>query len=83
MPTYDSYCRAPLVAPVYVALPDTSVHVEGTLDALFQQALQTVDLAALSPLDAVLATKLGGYTDLPPMPNLKAAEAYLPVLPLP
>lgn len=78
MPTYDSYCRAPLVAPVYVALPDTSVNVEGTLDALFQQALQTVDLAALSPLDAVLATKLGGYTDLPPMPNLKAAEAYLP-----
>jgi len=81
MPTYDSYCRAPLVAPVYVALPDNTVHVEGALDTLFQQALQTVDLAVLSPLDAVLATKLGGYTDLPPMPNLKAAEAYLPEKP--
>lgn len=78
MPTYDSFCRAPLVDPAYVALPDSAVHLEGALERLVQQALETVDLAALSPLDAVLATKLGGYADLPPMPGLAAAAASLP-----
>lgn len=83
MPTYDSFCRAPLVDPAYVVLPDSAVHVEGALEHLIRQALDTVDLAALSPLDAVLATKLGEYTDLPPMPNLTAAAASLPTDPRP
>ncbi|HNW87191.1 MAG TPA: glycoside hydrolase family 127 protein [Candidatus Limiplasma sp.] len=83
MPTYDSYCRAPLVDPAYVPLPDSAVHAEGSLEQLIRQALDTVDLAQLSPLDAVLATKLGGYTDLPPMPNLTAAADNLPANPRP
>jgi len=78
MPTYDSFCRAPLVDPACVVLPDGAVHLEGAAERLVQRALDTVDLAALSPLDAVLATKLGGYADLPPMPNLTAAADYLP-----
>ena len=81
MPTYDSFCRTPLVDPAYVVLPDSAVHTEGTLERYIQQALDTVDLATLSPLDAVLATKLGGYTDMPPMPGLAAAAGYLPEKP--
>ncbi|MEA4928647.1 MAG: glycoside hydrolase family 127 protein [Candidatus Limiplasma sp.] len=78
MPTYDAFCRTPLVDPAYVALPDSAVHLEGALERLVQQALELVDLNALTPLDAVLATKLGGYTDLPPMPGLTSAAAALP-----
>ena len=78
MPTYDSFCRTPLVDPAYVALPDNAVHTEGMLEQLIRQALDTVQLSALSPLDAVMATKLGGYTDMPPMPNLATAAAELP-----
>ncbi len=81
MPTYDSFCRAPLVDPAYVALPDSAVHTEGALDKLIQRVLEMVDLSALSPLDAVLATKLGGYTDMPPMPGLAAAAQALPADP--
>ncbi len=78
MPTYDAFCRAPLVDPACVALPDSAVHLEGPLERLIQSALNTVDLAAISPLDAVIASKLGEYADLPPMPNLTAARAHLP-----
>ncbi len=78
MPTYDTFCRAPLVDPAYVALPDSAVHVEGSLDQLIRRVLEMVDLAALSPLDAVLATKLGEYTDMPPMPALATAAQALP-----
>lgn len=81
MPTYDSFCRAPLADLACVALPDNAVHTEGTLEKMIRRALGTVDLAALSPLDAALATKLSGYDDLPPMPNLSAAVAYLPARP--
>ncbi len=81
MPTYDAYCRAPLVDPACVALPDSAVHIEGSLERLIQRALDTVDLAAITPLDAVIATKLGGYADLPPMPNLPALQAHLPAKP--
>jgi len=83
MPTYDSFCRAPLVDPAYVVLPDSAIHVEGALEHLIRQALDTVNLAALSPLDAVLATKLGEYTDLPPMPDFTAAASNLPADPRP
>ncbi len=78
MPTYDSFCRAPLVDPACVSLPDSAVHVEGTLERLTLKALQTVDLAAQTPLDAVLASKLGEYTEMPVMPNLPAMAAHLP-----
>lgn len=78
MPTYDSFCRAPLVDPAYAVLPDGAVHLEGALQRLMDRALETVDLVNLSPLDAVLATKLGGYSELPPMPNLTATVDYLP-----
>lgn len=83
MPTYDSFCRAPLVDPAYVVLPDSAIHVEGALEHLIRQALDTVNLAALSPLDAVLATKLGEYTDLPPMPDFTVAASNLPADPRP
>ena len=83
MPTYESFCRTPLVDPAYVELPDHAVHTEGTLQTLIQRALEQVDLSALSPLDAVLATKLGGYTDMPPMPNLTAAAETLAAAPRP
>jgi hypothetical protein len=62
-------------------LPDSAVHTEGALDALIRQVLDMVDPGALSPLDAVLATKLGGYTDMPPMPALAAAAQALPTDP--
>ena len=78
MPTYESFCRAPLVDPAYVTLPDSAVHTEGSMENLVRQALDTVAMDAMTPLDAVLATKLGGYTDLPPMPNLSAMAADLP-----
>ena len=71
MPTYDSFCRAPLADLACVALPDNAVHTDGSLERLIQRALSTVDLAALSPLDAALATKLSGYDDLPPMTELR------------
>ena len=83
MPTYESFCRTPLVNPAYVVLPDHAVHMEGTLQTLIQKALDQVDLSTLSPLDAVLATKLGGYTDMPPMPNLAAAAETLTAAPRP
>ena len=78
MPTYDSFCRTPLVDPAYVVLPDSAVYTAGTLERLIRLALATVDLNALSPLDAVLATKLGGYVDMHPMPGLSVAVGYLP-----
>ena len=58
MPTYDSFCRTPLVDPAYVVLPDSAVYTAGTLERLIRLALATVDLNALSPLDAVLTSLL-------------------------
>lgn len=79
MPTYDSFCRPPLVDPAFVTLPDSAVHLEGRLDRLVRQVLGMVDPGALSVLDAVLATKLGEYTSMPPAPDLAAAAAALPL----
>ena len=81
MPTYDAFCRAPLVDPGCVALPDSAVHLEGAVELMIRKALDTVNLAAITPLDAVLASKLGGYAELPPMPNLTVARAHLPARP--
>jgi len=78
MPTYRHYCRSPLVDPVYVALPDGAVHVEGSLRKLINQALALVNPDNLLPLDAALASKLGEYTDMPPIPDIETLALALP-----
>lgn len=78
MPTASAYRRAPLIDPAYVPLSDAAVHTEGTQEELIQRALQMVDASRMSSLDATLATKLGGYTQLPPMPDVEGAAAMLP-----
>jgi len=78
MPTYQQYCRPPLVDPAYAALPDGAVHVEGRLRKLTDRVLQLTNPDTILPLDAVLASKLGEYTDLPPCPAVKDMAAALP-----
>lgn len=81
MPTATAYRRAPLVDPAYVPLSDAAVHAGGALDELTQRALKLVDVTRMSPLAAVLATKLGGYTQAPALPDLEAAARLLPAEP--
>ncbi|MBE5814806.1 MAG: hypothetical protein E7320_06310 [Clostridiales bacterium] len=78
MPTATAYRRAPLVDPSYVTLPDSAVHLDGVMGQRCQQALSMVDLQQMSVLDAVLASKLGGYAEMPPMPRLEELAAALP-----
>ena len=78
MPTATAYRRAPLVDPAYVTLPDSAVHLEGEWNRRCQKALAMVDLDRMSALDAVLASKLGGYAQMPPMPPLDALVEQLP-----
>ncbi|MDD3336733.1 MAG: glycoside hydrolase family 127 protein [Eubacteriales bacterium] len=78
MPAATAYRRAPLVNPAYVSLSDTAVHTEGLQEELIKRALSMVDVAHMSSLDAVLATRLGGYAELPPMPDVEAAASFLP-----
>ncbi len=78
MPSYQQTCRAPLVDPVYVALPDGAVHLEGSLRALADRVLALTNPDTVPPLDAVLASKLGEYTDLPPCPAIGGFAAALP-----
>ena len=68
MPTAIAYRRAPLVDPALVPLSDAAVHADGLQKQLTDLALGLVDLNRMSPLDAALATKLGGYTDTAPRP---------------
>lgn len=77
MPTVDAYRRAPLVNPAFVPLADAGVQTEDLLGELTRQVLGLADISAMTPLDAVLASKLGGYTDMPPVPDLEAAAAAL------
>ncbi|MEA5015834.1 MAG: glycoside hydrolase family 127 protein [Candidatus Limiplasma sp.] len=77
MPTVEAYRRAPLVNPAFVPLADATVQVGDLLGALTQRVLALADISAMTPLDAVLASKLGGYTDLPPVPGLEPAAASL------
>lgn len=81
MPAAVAYRRAPLVNPAYVPLSDAAVHADGLEEQLIKRALGLVDVTRMSPLDAVLATKLGGYTQTPPIPDMQAACALLPVQP--
>ncbi len=77
MPAVEAYRRAPLVNPAFVPLADATVQVGDLLGTLIQRVLSQADISAMTPLDAVLASKLGGYTDLPPAPDLEAAVASL------
>lgn len=78
MPTATAYRRAPLVDPSYVTLPDSAVHLDGMLGQRCQQVLSMVDLKLMSVLDAVLASKLGGFAEMPPMPAVEELAAALP-----
>ena len=78
MPTYHQFTRPPLVDPVYVALPDGAVHLEGSFRALCDRVLALTNPDTVLPLDAVLASKLGEYTDLPPCPAIAEYAAALP-----
>ena len=68
-----AYRRAPLLDPAYMPLTDSAVHAEGLPQTLIDRALKLVDPARMTALDSILATKLGGYTQAPPMPDLDAA----------
>lgn len=65
MPAVSAYRRAPLVDLNYTPLSDGAVHAEGLQQRLTQLVLGMVDRQQLSPLDAVLCTKLGGYAQAP------------------
>ena len=66
MPAASAYRRAPLVNPAYVPLSDAALHPEGAMKNRIQQVLNMVDPRHMSTMDSVLATKLGGYAQLPP-----------------
>lgn len=79
MPAATAFRRPPLVDPAYVSLSDAAVHAAGPLQTLVERALGAAQGARLTPLDQALATRLGGYTQAPPMPDLAAAaRAALP-----
>ncbi len=78
MPTYDAFCRAPLVNPALVPLSDSAVHVGGSLGRLIQRTLESVPVETITPLDSAIATKLGEYTELPAPPMLEKRAARLP-----
>ena len=77
MPTATAYRRAPLVDPAYVPLTDAAVNAEGLIKTLTDRVLKMVNVDTMSALDAVLATKLGGYTQTPPVPDVESAAAQL------
>lgn len=73
--------RAPLVNPVFAPFADQAIHPEGLLGKMINQVLEYVDVSRMSSLDSVLATRLGGYAELPPMPDVDAAASLLPDAP--
>lgn len=78
MPAAIAYRRAPLLDPAYVPLSDAAVHTAGLQQELTDRVLAMVDVERMNALDAILATKLGGYTQTPPMPDVENAAALLP-----
>ena len=78
MPAAIAYRRAPLLDPAYVPLSDAAVHTAGVQQALTDRVLSMVNVNRMTALDAILATKLGGYTQTPPMPDVEGAAALLP-----
>lgn len=77
MPAATAYRRAPLVDPVYVPLTDAAVNSDGLIKLLTSRVLNMVNVENMSALDSVLATKLGGYTQTPPVPDIEGAAAQL------
>ncbi|MBE5802318.1 MAG: hypothetical protein E7319_08535 [Clostridiales bacterium] len=77
MPNATAYRRSPLVDPAYVVLPDNAVHVDGKVGERCQHVLEMVDLGRMTALDAVTASKLGGYAQMPPMPPVEEAAEHL------
>lgn len=73
MPTVNAYRRSPLLDRAYTPLPDAAVHPEGALARWIRAALQHARADEMTPLDSMIATKLGEYTQLPAMPDLDAA----------
>lgn len=78
MPDLTAYRRSPLSGPEYVALQDAAVHPEGWIKTLTDRMIGLLDPAETTPLEAVLATKLGGWHQAPEMPQLTDAERLLP-----
>ena len=78
MPTAIAYRRAPLVDPVYTAISDAAVHADGLIQQLSERVLKLVNVQHMSALDAILATKLGGYTQTPPVPDVQGLAQQLP-----
>ena len=78
MPAAIAYRRAPLLDPAYVPLSDAAVHADGLQQELTDRVLAMVDVNRMTALDAILATKLGGYTQTPPMPDVEGAAQLLP-----
>lgn len=81
MPSASAYRRSPLIDLAYVPLSDAAVNADGLQRAMIKKALDMVDVNHMTSLDATLATKLGGYTELPPMPDVEGASAFLPAEP--
>lgn len=68
MPAPSAYRRAPLMDLMYVAMPDTAIR--SGIETLTARLLKLVDPARATDLQAVLATRLGGYDTAPDMPVL-------------
>lgn len=69
MGNVSSAHRAPLMDAHFTPVSDASVNTRGMLSDQIDRVLPMVDRSALQPLDAVLATKLGGYKSAPQMPS--------------
>ncbi len=78
MPAAIAYRRAPLLDPAYVTMSDAAVHTGGLQQELTDLTLKMVDVNRMSAMDAILATKLGGYTQTPPLPDVEGAAQLLP-----
>lgn len=68
MPMPSAYRRAPMMDPVFVALPDTAVR--SGIEALADRLLKMIDPENATELQAILATRLGGWETAPAMPDL-------------
>ncbi len=77
MPNVTAYRRAPLMNLALTPLSDASVHTDGAQQTLADRALKLVDRTRMSPMDMVLATKLGGYDEIPQIPDIRAAAEMI------
>ncbi len=75
MPTASAYHRAPLMDLAYAPLSDGAVHMQGRFAEQMEQLLSLCDPLKMTSLDTVLATKIGNYQPMPPMPDIAEAMA--------